>query len=239
MSTTTTSTTQPAKQQHPQQQSSHHQQQQQHTKQQRFIPYNQHNLYNRSHQQHQYQRNNQQSQQNRQYNNRNSNYNNNNNHNNQYHYNNNNHHNYTNTGFEDLTDNRQPNDPFLAHVVRCSLIDILDHTLLLQLRDGNIYIGIMISFDQFSNIVLNNVIQRKIIGDIYYDVNIGTMIIKGDNIVLITNYNNNNWLQNTKLHSVDQVEYSRVEKEYKEKQKRILEAKQLINPDLKTDEDLV
>jgi len=41
------------------------------------------------------------------------------------------------------------------------------------------------SFDQYSNIVVSNAVERKVIGSVYYDDPIGLHIIRGENVVLL------------------------------------------------------
>ena len=56
---------------------------------------------------------------------------------------------------------------------------------LVQLRDGRKIIGIMRSFDQFANIVLENAVERMIVGTHYSDVPLGLYIVRGENVVLM------------------------------------------------------
>jgi len=118
----------------------------------------------------------------------------------------------------------QQRDSFLEHVVRCSLADLLDKTLIVLLRDGKKYIGILLSFDQFSNVVLGNVVERRVLASdgIYHDVPIGLFIIRGENIVLMgthdTSYRTRDFKHVDK--STFDIHYSK----YLEKQKRIEDA---------------
>ena len=41
------------------------------------------------------------------------------------------------------------------------------------------------SFDQYSNIVLSNTSERKVLGSSYYDEPLGLYVIRGENIVLL------------------------------------------------------
>lgn len=79
---------------------------------------------------------------------------------------------------------------FLDHAVRSSLVDLLDKHLLIQLRDGSSYIGVLLSFDKFSNIVMSNAVQRKILfaQKLYHDSPIGLFVVKGDFIVIMGTY---------------------------------------------------
>ena len=57
--------------------------------------------------------------------------------------------------------------------------------MLVQLRDGRKIIGIFRSFDQFSNIVLEEAVERVIVGLRYADVPLGLYVIRGENVVLL------------------------------------------------------
>lgn len=41
------------------------------------------------------------------------------------------------------------------------------------------------TFDQYSNIVVEDTVERKILGDVYYDDPVGIFLIRGENIVLM------------------------------------------------------
>ena len=61
----------------------------------------------------------------------------------------------------------------------------LDTKNLVQLRDGRKIIGILRSFDQFANIVLEEAVERIIVDKRYADVPLGLYVIRGENVVLI------------------------------------------------------
>lgn len=56
---------------------------------------------------------------------------------------------------------------------------------MVQLRDGRKIIGIMRSFDQFANIVLEQAVERIIVNQRYADVPLGLYVIRGENVVLL------------------------------------------------------
>lgn len=74
-----------------------------------------------------------------------------------------------------------PEDVFLS----TSLASYLDKKLLVLLRDGRKLLGILRSFDQFANAVLEGACERVIVGDLYCDIPLGLYIIRGENVVLI------------------------------------------------------
>ncbi|XP_024971865.1 sm-like protein LSM1B isoform X2 [Cynara cardunculus var. scolymus] len=57
--------------------------------------------------------------------------------------------------------------------------------LLVLLRDGRKLLGILRSFDQFANAVLEGACERVIVGDLYCDISLGLYVIRGENVVLI------------------------------------------------------
>ncbi|CAL5439420.1 unnamed protein product [Camellia sinensis] len=75
----------------------------------------------------------------------------------------------------------RPEDIYLS----TSLASYLDKKLLVLLRDGRKLLGILRSFDQFANAVLEGACERVIVGDIYCDIPLGLYVIRGENVVLI------------------------------------------------------
>jgi len=61
----------------------------------------------------------------------------------------------------------------------------LDKRLLVVLRDGRHYIGLLRSFDQFSNIVLEETVERVVVDNQYADVPLGLYVVRGENVVLM------------------------------------------------------
>lgn len=45
--------------------------------------------------------------------------------------------------------------------------------------------GLLRSFDQFANVVLEGACERIIVGDLYCDIPLGLYVIRGENVVLI------------------------------------------------------
>ncbi|GER28367.1 small nuclear ribonucleoprotein family protein [Striga asiatica] len=74
-----------------------------------------------------------------------------------------------------------PEDGYLS----TSLASYLDKKLLVLLRDGRKLLGILRSFDQFANAVLEGACERVIVGELYCDIPLGLYIIRGENVVLI------------------------------------------------------
>ncbi|KAL8138635.1 hypothetical protein V2J09_004636 [Rumex salicifolius] len=57
--------------------------------------------------------------------------------------------------------------------------------LLVLLRDGRKLSGILRSFDQYANAVLEGACERVIVGDLYCDIPLGLYVIRGENVVLV------------------------------------------------------
>jgi U6 snRNA-associated Sm-like protein LSm1 len=66
-----------------------------------------------------------------------------------------------------------------------ALVEELDKKLLIQLRDGRKIIGVLRSFDQFANLVLEEAVERIIVGAQYSDIPLGMYLLRGENLVLM------------------------------------------------------
>jgi small nuclear ribonucleoprotein (snRNP)-like protein len=66
-----------------------------------------------------------------------------------------------------------------------ALVEELDRKLLVQLRDNRKIIGVLRSFDQFANLVLEDAVERIIVGSQYCDVPLGIYVLRGENLVLM------------------------------------------------------
>lgn len=66
-----------------------------------------------------------------------------------------------------------------------SLYEQLDKQILVCLRDGRNFIGWLPSFDQYANLVLDETVERLMVEDAYADVHIGIFVIRGENVMLL------------------------------------------------------
>uniref|UniRef100_A0A7R9YFM7 U6 snRNA-associated Sm-like protein LSm1 n=1 Tax=Pinguiococcus pyrenoidosus TaxID=172671 RepID=A0A7R9YFM7_9STRA len=66
-----------------------------------------------------------------------------------------------------------------------SLMESLDRRLLVVLRDGRHLVGIMRSYDQFANMVLEETVEREVFQDCYAETPLGLYIVRGDSVVLL------------------------------------------------------
>ncbi|KAG8925769.1 SM-like, degradation of cytoplasmic mRNAs and positively regulates transcription initiation [Tulasnella sp. 419] len=57
--------------------------------------------------------------------------------------------------------------------------------MLVLLRDGRKLIGVLRSYDQFANLVLEDTVERVHYQDAYGDIQRGVFVIRGENVVLL------------------------------------------------------
>jgi len=65
-----------------------------------------------------------------------------------------------------------------------------------MLRDGRKLVGFLRSYDQFANLVFTDVVERILVADKYGDVDRGSFLIRGENVVLVGE------TSNVRLHDV-------------------------------------
>eukprot|EP00761_Pharyngomonas_kirbyi_P013495 gb/GECH01013524.1/.p1 GENE.gb/GECH01013524.1/~~gb/GECH01013524.1/.p1 ORF type:complete len:146 (+),score=40.56 gb/GECH01013524.1/:1-438(+) len=102
-----------------------------------------------------------------------------------------------------------------------SLAQHLDNILLVQLRDGRILLGMLRSFDQFANIVLENCVERIVVGHKFGDIPLGLYIVRGENVAFLgdVDNNNNNGMEEVQVEEI--LELRQQEQEAKQKQEEI------------------
>ncbi|XP_062520607.1 U6 snRNA-associated Sm-like protein LSm1 [Corticium candelabrum] len=69
-----------------------------------------------------------------------------------------------------------------------SLVEEIDKKLLVVLRDGRTLIGTLRSVDQFANLLLQDTIERIYVDKEYGDIARGIFIVRGENVVLLGEY---------------------------------------------------
>jgi len=57
--------------------------------------------------------------------------------------------------------------------------------MLVVLRDGRKLLGVLRSYDQFANLVLEDTTERVYSGSTYADEHVGIFLIRGENVVLL------------------------------------------------------
>ncbi|KAF8473179.1 hypothetical protein BDZ91DRAFT_714132 [Kalaharituber pfeilii] len=65
------------------------------------------------------------------------------------------------------------------------LLDLTDKKLLVSLRDGRKLIGVLRTWDQYANLVLQGTVERIIVEDMYCDIPRGVYIVRGENVLLL------------------------------------------------------
>merc|ERR1719183_2475917 len=83
-----------------------------------------------------------------------------------------------------------------------SLVEDLDKRVLVTLRDGRHFVGMMRSFDQYGNVMLEDTYERHVVGNVYADERVGLYVIRGENLVLLGELDMNKEAQGTALREV-------------------------------------
>ena len=79
--------------------------------------------------------------------------------------------------------NSSPAQLYVRHAVKASLVEYIDKYMMIILRDGTVYIGELRTFDQFTNVVLEDAWIRNYVHAKVYQKFIGTLLIRGHNVV--------------------------------------------------------
>ncbi|KAK3173008.1 hypothetical protein OEA41_006336 [Lepraria neglecta] len=73
----------------------------------------------------------------------------------------------------------------LAWLTEASTVRTSTEKLVLVLRDGRKLIGVLRSWDQFANLVLQDTIERTFVQDVYSDIVRGIYLVRGENVLLL------------------------------------------------------
>eukprot|EP01024_Parvocaulis_polyphysoides_P022814 TRINITY_DN2113_c0_g1_i4.p2 TRINITY_DN2113_c0_g1~~TRINITY_DN2113_c0_g1_i4.p2 ORF type:complete len:152 (-),score=25.35 TRINITY_DN2113_c0_g1_i4:195-650(-) len=65
------------------------------------------------------------------------------------------------------------------------LVELLDKKVILVMRDGRTMIGVMRSFDQFNNVVVQDCFERIVVEQMYHDEFQGTQVFRGENVIIV------------------------------------------------------
>jgi len=96
-----------------------------------------------------------------------------------------------------------------------SLIEEIDKKQQVVLRDGRIFIGYLRSVDQFANLVLQQTVERIHVGKLYGEEQIGSFVIRGENVVLMGEID----MENEEPKSLTKVSISKIKEERNRVQK--------------------
>eukprot|EP00163_Fabomonas_tropica_P001050 TRINITY_DN1079_c0_g1_i2.p1 TRINITY_DN1079_c0_g1~~TRINITY_DN1079_c0_g1_i2.p1 ORF type:complete len:126 (+),score=24.45 TRINITY_DN1079_c0_g1_i2:270-647(+) len=98
-----------------------------------------------------------------------------------------------------------------------SIQTFLDQRTLVVLRDGRKLIGVLRSFDQFANLVVEGTVERIYVGNQYGDVPLGVYLIRGENVVMMGQVDEA-LLDHESLEKVDANEVLTLQKEEQERE---------------------
>ncbi|KAI9805451.1 MAG: hypothetical protein M1825_000702 [Sarcosagium campestre] len=75
--------------------------------------------------------------------------------------------------------------PTQMFTTAAQLLDLTDKKLVVVLRDGRKLIGVLRSWDQFANLVLQDTVERIFVRDVYADIAKGIFMVRGENVLLL------------------------------------------------------
>ncbi|KAL3483813.1 hypothetical protein BJX62DRAFT_219530 [Aspergillus germanicus] len=78
-----------------------------------------------------------------------------------------------------------PQLPPQMFTTAAQLLDLTDKKLVLVLRDGRKLIGVLRTWDQFANLVLQDTIERLYAGNLYTEIQRGVFLVRGENVLLL------------------------------------------------------
>ncbi|KAF8140220.1 Sm-like ribonucleoprotein [Boletus edulis] len=76
-------------------------------------------------------------------------------------------------------------DSLIPFTTSGSLVDCVDRKMLVILRDGRKLHGVLRSYDQFANLVLEDTVERIYHGNAFAEHWHGLFLIRGENVVLL------------------------------------------------------
>ncbi|THH19850.1 hypothetical protein EW146_g1388 [Bondarzewia mesenterica] len=76
-------------------------------------------------------------------------------------------------------------DSLIPFTTSGSLVDCVDRKMLVILRDGRKLHGVLRSYDQFANLVLEDTVERIYSGNAFAERWAGLFLIRGENVVLL------------------------------------------------------
>ncbi|THH34182.1 hypothetical protein EUX98_g60 [Antrodiella citrinella] len=76
-------------------------------------------------------------------------------------------------------------DSLIPFTTSGSLVDCVDRKMLVVLRDGRKLQGVLRSYDQFANLVLEDTVERIYHQDVFAELHRGLFLIRGENVVLL------------------------------------------------------
>ncbi|KAI5304086.1 SM-like, degradation of cytoplasmic mRNAs and positively regulates transcription initiation, partial [Ascosphaera pollenicola] len=86
---------------------------------------------------------------------------------------------------EEEEDGGVPQLPPQMFTTAAQLLDLTDKKLVLVLRDGRKLVGILRSWDQFANLVLQDTVEKIYAGNLFAEQKRGIYIVRGENVLLL------------------------------------------------------
>ena len=99
-----------------------------------------------------------------------------------------------------------------------AIVEELDRPVILHLRDGRLFYGILRSFDHRANMVLEDCWERSMVGDKYADERRGLEMVRGENLVLMGGLEDHKPDMPAGWSRVDPKELTRLEREKKQEE---------------------
>jgi len=78
-----------------------------------------------------------------------------------------------------------PQLPPQMFTTAAQLLDLTDKKLMVALRDGRKLIGVLRSWDQFGNLILQDTVERLFVQNLYADIDRGLFLVRGENVSLL------------------------------------------------------
>ncbi|TKA77259.1 hypothetical protein B0A55_06139 [Friedmanniomyces simplex] len=78
-----------------------------------------------------------------------------------------------------------PQLPPQMFTTAAQLLDLTDKKLMVVLRDGRKLIGVLRSWDQFGNLVMQDTVERLFVQGLYADIERGLFLVRGENVSLL------------------------------------------------------
>ncbi|KAL1737770.1 hypothetical protein HDZ31DRAFT_10782, partial [Schizophyllum fasciatum] len=76
-------------------------------------------------------------------------------------------------------------DSLIPFTTSGALVDSVDRKMLVILRDGRKLHGVLRSYDQFANLVLEDTYELIYHANLYAEKHVGLFLIRGENVVLM------------------------------------------------------
>ncbi|EGW33821.1 uncharacterized protein SPAPADRAFT_54105 [Spathaspora passalidarum NRRL Y-27907] len=107
-----------------------------------------------------------------------------------------------------------------AFTTAAALVGSVDRKIFVLLRDGRNLFGILRTFDQFANLVLQDTYERIYLDDKFAEVYRGVFMVRGENVVMMGELDIDR--EDDHLEVMQQIDFREAEDELKQKHKQIV-----------------